>query len=205
MHEIGKAGEHRGRLAALPVLVFELQQSSFDVAVHERFEKIDDARAVNETEHGGHAVGADGRSAMGDRLIKQRQPVAHRSFGGAGDRAQGLRLDLGILRPGDLREMLHEQPGIETPEVKTLAARKNGDRNLADLGRRENELHMRRRLLQGLQQRAERRLRQHVHFVDDIDLVGGADRLVANRFDDLTHVVDTGMRGGIQLNHVDVT
>ena len=43
-------------------------------------------------------------------------------------------------------------------------------RHLADLGGREDELHVRRRLLERLQQRVERRGAQHVHLVDDVDL-----------------------------------
>ena len=38
------------------------------------------------------------------------------------------------------------------------------------LGRRKDEFHMARRLLQRLEQRVERRLSEHVHFVDDVNL-----------------------------------
>ena len=56
-------------------------------------------------------------------------------------------------------------------EVEALAARQDGDRDLVRLGRREDELHVRRRLLQRLEQGVERLRRQHVNFVDDVDLV----------------------------------
>ena len=55
-----------------------------------------------------------------------------------------------------------------------------------------------------LSKRVERLLREHVHFVDDVDLVARADRGIAHRLDDLAHVVDAGVAGGVHLDHVDM-
>ena len=55
-----------------------------------------------------------------------------------------------------------------------------------------------------LQQAVERLFRQHVHFVDDIDLGARQDWPVAGVVDDLAYVVDAGMRGGVHLDHVDM-
>ena len=63
---------------------------------------------------------------------------------------------------------------------------------------------MRRGLLKRFQKRVERVLGQHVNFVDDVDLVARGDRGVAHGLDDLAHVVDAGMAGGIHLDHVDM-
>ena len=143
--------------------------------------------------------------AIGDRLVEQRQAVAHRAFGGARDHAQRLVLDRDLLGPGDLGEDARiSSVRIHAPQVETLAARQDGDRNFADLGRGEDELHMRRRLFQRLQQRIEGVLRQHVHFVDDVDLVARLDRRIAHALDDLAHVVDAGIGGGVHLDHVDM-
>ena len=61
---------------------------------------------------------------------------------------------------------------------------------------------MRRRLLQRLEQRVEGRVRQHVHFVDQVDLVlAGAGReghLVAQAAD----LVDAAVAGRVQLDQV---
>ena len=47
--------------------------------------------------------------------------------------------------------------------------------------------------------------RQHVDFVDDEDLVAVADRRDRQALDDhFAHVVDAGVRGGVDLEHVDV-
>ena len=45
---------------------------------------------------------------------------------------------------------------------------------------------------------------EHVDFVDDVDLVPRRDRAVAHAVDQLAHLVDPGMRGGVHLDHVDV-
>jgi hypothetical protein len=50
-----------------------------------------------------------------------------------------------------------------------------------------------RRLLQRLQEGVEGRRRQHVDFVDDVDLVAGAGRRIAHAVIDLADVVDAGM------------
>ena len=61
-----------------------------------------------------------------------------------------------------------------------------------------------RRLLEGLQQAVEGRLREHVHFIDDVDLRAGGYRSIAGVLDDLAYVVDAGVRGCVHLDHVDM-
>ena len=100
--------------------------------------------------------------------------------------------------------MPDKQAGVDAPQVEALAARQHGDRNLADLGGGEDELDVRRRLFQRLQQAVEGLRRQHVHFVDDVDLVARRNRGVAHPLDDVADVVDAGMRGGVHLDHVDM-
>ncbi len=85
-------------------------------------------------------------------------------------------------------------------EVETLAARKNGLENLLRIGGAQNEHHVRRRLLKGLEQRVERRRREHVNLVDDVDLVGATNRRVAHRVDNLlAHIVHTRARCRVKL------
>ena len=61
------------------------------------------------------------------------------------------------------------------------------------------------RLFERLQKPVERSLRKHVHFVDDEDFVARQHRLVARALDDLAHVVDAGIGGGVHLNNVDMS
>ena len=43
-----------------------------------------------------------------------------------------------------------------------------------------------------------------MHFVDDIDLGARRDGPVAGAVDNLAHIVNTCMRGGVHLNHIDM-
>ena len=70
-------------------------------------------------------------------------------------------------------------------------------------GRGEDELHVRRRLLERLEQRVEGRRRKHVHLVHDVELVAAARRRVLHVVDDdLADLVDLRVRGGVELEHV---
>ena len=100
----------------------------------------------------------------------------------------------------DAFEMLDQHAGIDAAQVEALAARQHRDRHLADFGGGEDELGVRRRLFQRLEQRVERRAREHVHFVEDVDLVARRHRRVAHRVVDLAHVVDAVVRGGVHLD-----
>ena len=76
---------------------------------------------------------------------------------------------------------------------------------LCELGRRHHEDDVRRRLFDRLEQRVERRGREPVHLVDDEHLVAVAHRGDRQALDDhLADVVDAGVGGGVDLEHVDV-
>ena len=78
------------------------------------------------------------------------------------------------------------------------------DRHLADFGGGEDEKRARRRLFEGLQEAVERFFRQHVDFVDDVDLVACRGRCVAHAVHQLADVVDAGVGRGVHLQDVDM-
>ena len=139
----------------------------------------------------------------GDRLVEQRERIAHRALGSAGDQRQRLGLGVDPLAAADCRQVARQRVAVHPPQVEALAARQHRDRDLADLGRGEDELGVRRRLLERLQQRVEGLVGQHVDFVEDVDLVARRGRPERDALMQLAHVVDAGMRGGVELDHVD--
>ena len=206
-HEMGELGEmsqhHRG-IGADVVLRAQLGKRGGDIASHQRLEQVDNPRAVGKPQHLPHVLGAHWSGRVRDGLIQQRQRVTHRAFGCAHNQRKRLGLDLDGFPARNRFEMLHQQTGIDPTQIETLAARKNGDGNLADFRGGEDELGVRRRLFQGLEQGVEGLRGEHVNFVENVDLVAGADRSIANRVVDLAHVVDAVVRGGVHLDDVDV-
>ena len=141
---------------------------------------------------------------MRDGLVEQRKPVAGRAFGGAGDQRQRVARDFDVFLFGDGGQQADQFGGLDAAQIEALAARQDRHRHFADFGGGEDELHMRRRLFQRLEERVEGLLRQHVHFVDDVDLVARRRRRIAHALDDLADVVDAGVRGRVHLLHIDM-
>src|SRR5690606_27744088 len=90
----------------------------------------------------------------------------------------------------------------EALQIELQAARQDRDRQLLRIGGREQEIDVRRRLFEGLQQRIERVRREHVHFVDQVDLVAAARGGVLHVVEQLAGVVDLGARGGVDFDQV---
>ncbi len=114
-------------------------------------------------------------------------------------------LERNIFLPQHVLQMGQDQRRRQLLKVELQAARQHGDRNLLRIGGGEDELHVRRRLFQRLQHRVERRLRQHVHFVDDVHLETPAGRRIQRAFQQFAHVVDLRVGRRIQLDQVDET
>ena len=100
--------------------------------------------------------------------------------------------------------MLGEKSSIQSLQVKALAARQDGDGDFADFRCGENEFDVGWRFLKGFQQGIEGALRQHVHFIDDVNLHPRLHRGITHRVDDLAHVVNAGVGGGVHFDHIHV-
>ena len=66
----------------------------------------------------------------------------------------------------------------------------------------QNEFHMLRRLFQRFEHGIESRLRQHVHFVDDVDFVATHARRVLSVFQHLSNIIYARIRSRIDFHHV---
>ena len=92
--------------------------------------------------------------------------------------------------------------GIE-PERVVVRPRPDRRDDLVRLGGREDELQVRRRLLDELEQGVEALLGHHVRLVDDVDLVAAGDRRVEGALAQVAGVVHAAVAGGVDLDHVD--
>jgi len=92
---------------------------------------------------------------------------------------------------------------IDCSCCEPLASTQNRDRQFFRLGRGQTENDVLGRLFQRLQQRVRRFLRQHVHFVDDINFETRFRRRVANVVAQLPHVIDPAIARCVQLNDIE--
>ena len=207
MHRLQQGAQHALRIDAEIILPAQSRQRTRRVAAEQQGKQIADGAAIRQAQHLAHGCrlhAAALKIGMGDRLVEDRQAIACRSLGRPGDQRQSLGLGGHTFRLAHRCEVRRQTLGRDSPQVEPLATRQHRHRHLVHLGRGEQKLHVPRRLLQRLQQPVERRLRQHVHFVDDVHFVPRRYRGVARRLDDLANVVDAGMAGGIHLDHVDM-
>ena len=136
-----------------------------------------------------------------DQQLERRQRVAGRAAA-LDDRGveRGLRqVEPGVV--GNPAHVLGHRVGREEVELEVLRPRPDGVDHLLRVGGGEHEHDVRRRLLERLQQRRRRRLREHVHLVEDVHLVptGRAER---RPLDQVTDGVDAVVGRGVELVHV---
>ncbi|VWC31277.1 hypothetical protein BPS26883_06424 [Burkholderia pseudomultivorans] len=172
-------------------------------AGRERVEQAHHVGLVERAEHTRHRRFGHLVRGVRDRLVGQRQRIAHAALRGAREQAQRLRLERDLLFAEDPLEMRHDMPGRHLLQVELQAARQHGNGNLLRIGRREDELDVRRRLLERLQHRVERVVRQHVHFVDHVDLEARIDGRVHRALEQRSHFVDAAIARGVHLDVVD--
>ena len=206
MRQFGKVLQDGHRVGACVIHRIEAGQRVGDLPLHQLFEQVEDLHPFGNAQHVADDVFVDFglRPAMGNRLVEQRQAVAHRPVGGPRNQPDGPARNGRPLGLGDSGEMIDQHVVLHPAQVEPLAARQHGHRHPADFRGRENELHMLRRFFERLEKRIERVARQHVDFVDDVDLVARRNGPVENAVDQLADIVNAGAARGIHLHHVDM-
>src|SRR5439155_995464 len=133
---------------------------------------------------------AGGGIVRGEELIEQREGVAHRPLRLSRHQRHRAVGDADFLGLRDLAQPRGDLAEWHELDVVPLHPGEDGGRKLLRIGCREQELDVAGRLLERLEQRIERRAGEHVHFVDDVDLVAVAGRQVLRRLAQRPHVVD---------------
>ena len=90
------------------------------------------------------------------------------------------------------------------PQIKPLTTRDNRRGHFLHIGGRKDKFHVRRGLLQRLQQGVKRRGRQHVHLVHDVELIlRSTRRHVSHILDNnLPNLVHLSVRRRVELHHI---
>ena len=174
------------------------------IAVADGGDEAPDPLLAARSDHGMHVVDADRARRRAEQLLEERLAVAHAAGGPAGDEVQRLGRDLGPFRLDDLRQPPGDRRRVDRDEVEPLAAREDRDRELVGLGRAEHELDVARRLLQRLEQCVEGLAREHVDFVDDVDLEAAPRRPHRHVLAQLPDLVDAAVARRVDLDDVHV-
>src|SRR5205814_7594513 len=111
--------------------------------------------------------------------------------------------DLDSLAVRDPAQDAHELRQAGAREDERLAARPDGREHLPEVGRAEDEHEVRWRLLDQLEQCVEGCIGELVRLVEDVDLVPPLDRLQDGVVADVADVVDSALRRGVHLDHVE--
>ena len=162
-----------------------------------------DLAVIKSAEHAAHIRGQHLALAKGDRLIGEAHGIAHRAIGGAAEQPQGVRFEGHVLGGQHMGQMLDHALRRHVLQGELQAARQDGDRQLLRIGGGQQELDVRRRLFEGLEQGVERVRGQHVHFVDQVDLVTPAGRRVLHVLQQLAGIFHLGAAGGVDFDQVD--
>ena len=107
-----------------------------------------------------------------------------------------------LLAVAELLHVLEHLRGRHEPERVVVRARPDGRDDLLGLGRREDELHVLRGLLDDLEEGVEPARRDHVRLVDDEDLVAVAGRREDGPLAQIAGVVDAAVTGRVDLHHI---
>ena len=86
------------------------------------FQHVEHRFPIGQAQHVGHRFHGDLAFGLGDGLVEQRQPVAHRAIGGPRDEVQRGRLGRDALGRGDPGEMRRQLGHAHAPEIEALAA-----------------------------------------------------------------------------------
>ncbi|MNZ86193.1 hypothetical protein D3C78_1050100 [compost metagenome] len=205
MQHIENLGQHPGPIRPLFGQMTHRLEQRARVALQQRLQHAVDLAMIEGTEHRPHIGGQHLALAEGNRLIGQAHRVAHRAVGGTPQQPQRIHFEGDLLDGQHMGQVLDHPLRRHVLQRELQAARKDGDRQLLRVGGGEQELDVGRRLFEGLEQGVERVRGQHVHFVDQVDLVAAAAGRVLHVVEQLAGVLDLGPAGGIHLDQVDET
>ena len=100
--------------------------------------------------------------------------------------------------------MLRDPSHWDVAEVESLTARLDRRWDFVRFGRAEDELHMLGRFFHCFEQRVERRGREHVDLVNDVDLEVTTHRSVRGVGDQLASFLDLVVRRGVDLDDIGI-
>ena len=142
-------------------------------------------------------------AAVNGELFKRRQSVTHAATRMTNNKIDSCVLVGKALIFADVDQVLCHLVSGNGAEVKALHAGQNSRKNFLRIGGAHDKRHVRRRLLQRLEQGVKCRRGKHMHLVDDVDLALAAHGSVTSaRNNFFSHVINACVRSGVNLKDV---
>ena len=181
----------------------ELHQELRNLVGYDQVGNFKISIVVQDIENLGDRLSGDILSTETHHSVEDRERITHGAIGLLSNDLKGFVFGLKALLACDILEILSGITDGNTLEVKDLATRENGRYHLVLLGGSQDKDGMSGGFLQGLKEGVEGCIREHMHLIDDIDLIlaylGGDTYLLDERTDSLHTVVG----GRIQLKNIE--
>ena len=160
-----------------------------------------DRLLVHKAEHLSHTIGGEGSGVGRQQLVEHGFGVTHASRGQARDQLYRLGLGGSTVSLEDRPQLSGDLLDGHAPEVEALHSRQDSRPDPVAVGRAEDEHHVVGRLFQRLEEDIPALL-DALDLVDDEDLVLQIRRRGEDPWQQLAHVVDAVVRGGVHLADV---
>ena len=185
-------------LKALADDVIEDEQDIARVAAQDVVDNLEIIIVIQHVEVVDDVLIGDVFAREAHHLVEDGECVAQGAVGFLCDDVEGFGLGTDAFALGDKGQMLCDVIHCNPLEIKDLTTRQNGWDDFVLLRGGEDELGIRGRLFQGLQEGVEGCRREHVDLVDDVDLVlpnlRGNPHLVDQTADVFHRVVGRGVQ-----------
>ena len=174
-----------------------------NVSLSQSHRGIVNKRAGRLTQNVSNRLLRNDTAAVNGELLKRRQSVTHATTRMTNNKVNSCVFVGKALVFTDVDQVLCHLISSNGTEVKALHAGKNSCKNFLRIGGTHDKRHVRRRLLQRLEQGVKCRRGKHVHLVDNVDLALAAHRSVTSARNNLfSHVINAGVRGGVNLKDI---
>ncbi|MNF60076.1 hypothetical protein D3C84_416810 [compost metagenome] len=205
MQHVEDFGQHAIPVRPLFGQVADGFQQRAGVALQQRMEHAVDLAMIEGAEHGANVGGQHLAFPEGDGLVGEAHGVTHGAVGGAPEQPERVGLEGHVLGTKHVGQVFHHALRGHVLQGELQAAREDGDGQLLRVCGGQQELDVGRRLFEGLEQGVERVRGEHVHFVDQVDLVAAAAGRVLHVVEQLAGIFHLGAAGGVHFDQVDET
>jgi len=158
---------------------------------------------IDRAQHAAHGLFRQIARAIGNRLVRQRQRIAHRPARRLADQPQRAGFKRHLLSLQHMIQMTDDRFRRHLLQIELQATAQHGHGNLLRIRGGQNEFDVRRRLFQRLEHGVERVPGQHVDFVDHVDLEAARGRRIHRLFQQLGHFVNAAVGRRVELKVID--